>query len=530
MNGNNGLSGPVSVENSLVGSDATDNVGGSGYTGSGTSTALSNGNYVVASPAWNGGRGAITWGNGENGTRGFVSPGNSLVGTAPNDHVGSPWVMALTNGNYVVGSRFWSGDRGAVTWGDGTKGLIAEVSAANSLVGTEAGDGVGNLYALSNGNYVVVSANWRRGTSVGAVTWGNGNSGATGAVTLDNSLVGNEVQAAPGYVPIDVVPLPNGNYVVARPAWNNASAAGAGAVTWADGTKGISGAISPANSLVGSSSGDGIGDSSYADNVTVLTNGNYVVSSPDWSNGAAANAGAATWVNGRTGLTGEISAANSLVGLNANDHVGSGGTTALRNGNYVVSSDWSLTVPQQLGYSVTPYIGAATWGNGITGISGSISIANSLIGSHANDGVGSQVIALSSGDYAVVSPAWANGNAKGAGAVTWAGGGTGLSGVVSAANSLVGSTTDDTIGSTHFGWFDGPKYVFGVTAVSGGGYVVLSPDWQNGQTGGAVSLGCTRRYADWPCLDWQQRARASDVPELHTRLRQRARSTGRRFR
>jgi len=479
---NNGLSGPVSAENSLVGSVATDNIGEHAY-------ALSNGNYVVASPAWNSGRGAVTWGDGHNGLRGFVSPGNSMVGSAPNDRVGSPWVTPLTNGNYVVGSRFWSAGMGAVSWANGTSGLTGEVSAGNSLVGTQAGDDVGNIYALANGNYVVASSNWRRGTNVGAVTWGNGITGTTGAVSLDNSLVGNEVQVPYGSVSINVVPLPNGNYVVGRPGWNNGAAVGAGAVTWADGTKGISGAISPANSLVGSSSGDRIGGS-YPNRVTALTNGNYVVSSPDWSNGSAAAAGAATWINGRTGLSGEISAANSLVGLYANDHVGSGGATALRNGNFVISSGWSLTVPQQLGYSITPGIGAATWGNGITGITGSIGVANSLIGSQAGDNVAFQVIALSTGDYAVVSPSWANGHAKGAGAVTWADGGTGLSGVVSAANSLIGSTTDDTIGSTHFGWFDSPKYVFGVTALSGGSYAVLSPDWQDGQMGGgAVSLG-----------------------------------------
>ena len=56
-----------------------------------------------------------------------------------------------------------------------------------------------------------------------------------------------------------------------------------------------------------------------------------------WDNGAVVDAGAATWGSGTTGVTGVISAANSLVGSTANDQVGSG-VTALSNGNYVVRS------------------------------------------------------------------------------------------------------------------------------------------------------------------------------------------------
>ncbi len=74
--------------------------------------------------------------------------------------------------------------------------------------------------------------------------------------------------------------------------------------------------------------------------MTALSNGNYVVSSPDWTNGAAANAGAVTWGSGMAGVSGPVSAANSLVGSTANDGVGGefNGVTALTNGNYVVSS------------------------------------------------------------------------------------------------------------------------------------------------------------------------------------------------
>ena len=73
--------------------------------------------------------------------------------------------------------------------------------------------------------------------------------------------------------------------------------------------------------------------------VTALTNGNYVVHSSVWDNGTACRRR-----RGRPGATappastGAVSAANSLVGTTAGDHVGVGGVTALTNGNYVVSS------------------------------------------------------------------------------------------------------------------------------------------------------------------------------------------------
>ena len=50
---------------------------------------MSNGNYVVESPCWNGSRGAATWGNGSTGMSGTVSAANSLVGSNPGDYVGA---------------------------------------------------------------------------------------------------------------------------------------------------------------------------------------------------------------------------------------------------------------------------------------------------------------------------------------------------------------------------------------------------------------------------------------------------------
>ena len=226
-----------------------------------------------------------------------------------------------------------------------------------------------------------------------------------------------------------IIALSNGNYVVQSPECND----NCGAATWGNGSTGTSGTVSAANSLVGSNpggSGDFVGLF-----VIPLSNGNYVVDSSLWNN----SCGAVTWGDGNTGISGTVSAANSLVGSNPGDSVGgvqNPDVLALSNGNYVVESgNWNGGR------------GAVTWGNGNTGISGVVSVANSLIGSNSGDGVGgfgvmTEALALSNGNYLVDDPRW-NGNR---GAVTWANGSTGISGAVSEANSLVGSSPGDFVG------------------------------------------------------------------------------------
>ena len=115
--------------------------------------------------------------------------------------------------------------------------------------------------------------------------------------------------------------------------------------------------------------------------VAALNNGNYVVSSPFWSNGTIQNVGAVTWGNGATGIIGSVSQANSLVGSNVSDRVGIGGVTTLTNGNYVISSTaWSN--------GSKPNTGAITYGLGIVGTSGLITSDNSVIGTASFGGSG----------------------------------------------------------------------------------------------------------------------------------------------
>ena len=362
---------------------------------------------------------------------------------------------------------------GAVTWGNGASGVSGPVSALNSLVGSQDYEGVGSygVTALSNGNYVVSSISWNNGAiaQAGAVTWGDGTSGVTGPVTVTNSLVGSTAGDLIGYG--GVTALSNGNYVVSSPSWNNGAIAQAGAVTWGDGTSGAAGPVTVANSLVGSQADDQVG----YEGVTALSNGNYVVRSRFWDNAGIADVGAVTWGNGTGGVSGPVSALNSLVGSQAGDQVGyragNPGVTALSNGNYVVRSPhWDNTGIADAG--------AATWGFGASGVTGPVSALNSLVGSQANDQVGSAgVTALSNGNYVVSSPAWNNGAIAAAGAVTWGDGTVGVPGTVTVNNSLVGSQDNDQVGFQ------------GVTALSNGNYVVRSRYWDNAliADAGAVS-------------------------------------------
>jgi hypothetical protein len=464
-NGFKGVSGVVSAANSLVGSSINE------YLGSYDVTVLANGNYLALDSNWNAGRGAVVWANGTTGRIGVVSTANSTYGTHPGDDVGWP-VVPLPNGNVVIGSPSWTNGAdagaGAATWINGATGSTIDgshvVSAANSLVGAHAGDTVGDsIQPLLNGNYVVASSHWHKDnlTDAGAVTWGNGAAGTKGTVSAVNSLTGHSATDRIGWGNfLDVLPLTTGNYLVSSPYWDNGANADAGAVTLGSGTKPTVGEVSASNSVVGTTTNDRVGLYSI-----MLTNGNAVISSPYWSNGVATEAGAATWISGSTGVATDgghlVSAANSIVGSTTNDHIGMN-IVPLTNGNFATSSgEWHLGLDSN--------VGAATWGNGVTGTAAVVSPSNSLVGALPLDSVGSQLTALRNSNYVVLSPgANINGN-LGAGAATWQSGSIGGShtGVVGSANSIVGGHGGDNVG------------MGGLTPLANGNYVLSSPGWSS---------------------------------------------------
>ena len=160
-----------------------------------------------------------------------------------------------------------------------------------------------------------------------------------------------------------VTVLTNGNYVVTDPGYDEGAIVNVGAVHLYNGST-----HALISTLKGSTASDVVGNGG----IIALSNGNYVIRSQNWDNGAATNAGAVTWCNGTTGVNGIVNSSNSLVGSTTNDNVGNNGTIVLSNGNYVVRSTvWNN--------GAIIIAGAITWCNGTTGRNGVVSSINSLI-------------------------------------------------------------------------------------------------------------------------------------------------------
>ncbi len=174
-----------------------------------------------------------------------------------------------------------------------------------------------SIVILTTGNIVVTSPfDDAGGTDAGAVYLFDGLTG-----DLISTLTGSNANDRVGIG--GIFTLSNGNYLVRSYLWNNGGSLNAGAVTWGSGTSGVSGEVSSSNSLVGSTSNDNVGNSG----IHILGNGNYLVRSRFWDNGSAVDAGAVTWGSGTSGVSGEVSSSNSLVGSTSYDYVGIGGVT-----------------------------------------------------------------------------------------------------------------------------------------------------------------------------------------------------------
>ena len=443
--GTTGISGVVSASNSLVGTAVGDAVGGCGV------YALGNGHYVVGSCDWDNGSivnvGAVSWGNGNTGSSGIVSASNSLIGSTTDDQVGQGGIYVLSNSHYVVSSPQWHKagiiNAGAVTWRDGNSSSAAVVSVGNSLVGSTFDDLLGlagGVTPLSNGHYVVSSYHWDNGgiEDAGAVTWRNGSSAIGGVVSASNSLVGS---SAFDRVGLAVAALRNGHYVVSSSFWDNGSIEDVGAATWRNGNGGGGAVVSASNSLIGSAAFDRVG----LRRTEALSNGHYVVLSPNWNNGAIAKLGATTWRDGNGGSGSVVGASNSLIGNTAFDLVGESDVSALSNGHYVVGSGfWNNGAISDAG--------AATWRNGTgSSVSGVVGASNSLVGGVAADQVGHSgfsdysIFAQNNGNYVVWSRTWDNGAIVDAGAFTLGFGNGTTVGPITAANSVRGTAANGGI-------------------------------------------------------------------------------------
>ena len=315
---------------------------------------------------------------------------------------------------------------------------------------------------------------------MGAVTWCSGVSGCQGPISAANSLVGsaaNDLVSISAGVDLGVVALSDGDYVVFSSYWDGV-AADVGAATWCSGVGGCTGPITSANSLVGSQAGDRVGYQSYQ-SIVGLEDGDYVVRSPFWD-GAAADVGAVTWCSGASGCTGTVSDANSLVGSSASDEISYWGVAELSDGNFIVAScEWD---------GAAANVGAVTWCSGAGGCTGTVSSANSLVGSSLNDSVGYYgLFPLSGGAYVVGSQNY-DGGAIDTGAATFCSGLGGCTGVVSSANSLVGSSAHSQMSMAVLVLADGDYVIVGENY---NGMLIGAATWCSGTAGctGVVSAG-----------------------------------------
>ncbi len=290
----------------LRGSATNDRVGSDTYLRN-----LAGGNLLLFSPLWNGSAGALTPFNPTTGVSGAVSSANSLVGSTSGDQVGSGGTPQLSGGKLAILSPNWNSGTGAITWADSTNGITGVISSSNSLVGAMPNDRVGNSsISAGGGNYYVATSAWNG--NAGAVTWINPLAPVVGVMGPANSLVG----AAPGdqIGSYGINTLISGYWTIFSPNWNSSM----GAVTFMDQASGRVGTVSAANSLVGSATGDRVGSGSWD-----YVGNKIAILSPEWANGGNATAaGAITWFDATTIVTGAVTAANSLVGSQTDDRVG----------------------------------------------------------------------------------------------------------------------------------------------------------------------------------------------------------------
>ena len=447
--------GTIDPGNSLVGTNAYDNVGIDGY------TSLGSGYFLINSYDWNGGAGAVTWMDVTTGIAGVVSSENSLVGSTSGD-MDSIYTRSFGN-YYALAFTEWDNgaaeNAGALTFFEPDVGITGIISDTNSLVGDQAGDRVGTYdpdyvysyraikyYGVGGDGYIIFSPDWH--DSTGALTWVDLSLGPpSGVINNANSFVGSNPGDLIGiadsyYGDIGFNSLGSGIYGMLSPYYNGS----AGAITWiSDLTSGLSGEIDASNSLLGSTAGDGI-----ASNWSSLPNGKYYLRMPSWDNGAITDAGAVTIFDIDNLPTGPVSSANSLVGTHTNDYVGN---------NYYYSTGGNYVIFRHTNWN--DGAGAVTWYDTTTDpITGEISGSNSLIGSTAEDGVGSYYpYDLGNGKYMLRMPYWDNGSLMDAGAITIFDSATSLQGTISSSNSLVGTHEYDRLGYTVLN-LGGYKYLF----------------------------------------------------------------------
>ncbi|NER97309.1 MAG: filamentous hemagglutinin N-terminal domain-containing protein, partial [Symploca sp. SIO1B1] len=337
-------------------------------------TALSNGNYVFSNPSADIGglvdAGTVILADGNTGAE--IS---RISGTKDLDNFGSGEITALSNGNYVFGNPFADigmiRNAGTVILADGATG-----TEINRISGVNENDFFGSrsIIALNNGNYVFGNPNANIGMAVNA-----------GTVILADGTTGMEINRISGN-PNDffgegqMTALSNGNYVFGNYLATIGGFMSAGTVILADGTTGME-----INRISGANENDLFG----VDNITALSNGNYVFGNSNATIGGLGDVGTVILADGTNGT--EI---NRVSGANPEDRFGLDDITALSNGNYVFGNSLA-------NIGGLEDVGTVILADGTTGIE-----INRISGTNPEERFSSlgKITALNNGNYLASSP------------------------------------------------------------------------------------------------------------------------------
>lgn len=374
---------------------------------------------------------------------------------ASSNRIGIGGIKLLSTGDYVVCSPEWFYARGAATLIDGKTGhpklgYGCFVNPKNSLCGkhsiTTIPDQIssGGVVEIQEGKFVVISPNWTEDTQrtqLGAVTWFEAD--GSDLLSQKHCLQVSRENSIHGTSCQDrvgsggVYVLSEGNFVVASPEWNYREQKQVGAITLIRGNIGKDLEGKLRVSEENSLCGRQEKDHIGLGGVFPLASGNYVVVSPDWNYRDQKQVGAVTFVDFQEPI-GFVSTKNSLHGTKSFDRVGSGGVFLLSNGNYVVNSPhWNLE-------EKVLQVGAVTLLQGSSGKDFfykkrgvSVSLENSLHGTYTEDQIGSDgIFPLQNGDYAVASGNCRVGSIQKAGALTFIQGDSGKSWIIEAGPGL----------------------------------------------------------------------------------------------
>lgn len=340
-----------------------------------------------------------------------------------------PPPLVLSNGNYVISSPRWkSGGSvkvGSVSLFDGRTN-----ERLSTLRGNFTNDSIGtSLYEVGDSNVLIASprANFFGIADLGAVTWMDGDVGLSGTISPSNSLFGTDKFNGVGRT---VAILTSGHAVVGVPNWSGPdSVLPLGAATWIDGDRGATGFIEAENSLTG------VGETLFGGRITPLLNGDYLVHGEGQlaPNGPE---GFVTYAIGDGSTTGHPTTTNSLYGLRGNVRI-----APITDDEFIVtSSGWRLNPDERA-------VGAIAWINGATETVGPLTVDRVLHGTTASGAVGG-VVVIDEEHALVGTPSWDLGDVKDVGAVTVLRGSDPVTGPVSPLNSLIGSSQDDQVGKS----------------------------------------------------------------------------------